>query len=74
MSIRALALDLYKTKQRLDELEKECKQASAKTEPGLTQELNAVKKEFEMLRRMLDGEKESGSFRKRFDGFGNKKR
>jgi hypothetical protein len=40
----------------------------------MTQELNLARNEMRMLRRMLDGEKESGAFRQRFTGFGRSKR
>jgi hypothetical protein len=70
MSIRALARDLYKAQQRVDRIKKEMEQ----TDPGqggeLQAELRFALKELELLRKMLDGEKESGEFRKRFSGFG----
>lgn len=74
MSIRALALELYKAKQKVDALQEEFDSATSDDKPVLAQELKMVQKEFQMLRRMLDGEKESGTFRKRFSGFGNSKR
>ncbi len=74
MSIRALALELYKAKLKVDSLQKEHDSATQADKPALAQELKEVRKEFEMLRRMLDGEKESGGFRKRFSGFGNSKK
>ncbi len=74
MSIRALALDLYKVKLKVDVLQKEYDIATADDKPVLAQELKMVQEEFRMLRRMLDGEKESGTFRERFSGFGNSKR
>jgi hypothetical protein len=74
MSIRALALDLYKAKQKMDALQREYDRATETDKLALSQELKMVQKEFNMLRRMLDGEKESGSFRKRFSGFGNSKK
>lgn len=73
MSIRALALELYKAKQKVDALQAEFDSATADDKSVLAGELKMVQKEFQMLRRMLDGEKESGSFRKRFSGFGNSK-
>lgn len=74
MSIRALAQDLYKAKQKVDALQKEHDSAAQDEKSVLAQELKVVQKEFHMLRRMLDGEKESGNFRKRFSGFGNSKK
>ncbi|NOR24636.1 MAG: hypothetical protein GQ542_09635 [Desulforhopalus sp.] len=73
MSIRALALELYKAKQKVDALQAEFDSATADDKSVLAGELKMVQKEFQMLRRMLDGEKESGTFRKRFSGFGNSK-
>jgi len=70
MSIRALALDLYKAKQKVDALQTKYDSATADDKAALAQELKMVQDEFRLLRRMLDGEKESGSFRKRFSGFG----
>ena len=74
MSIRALALELYKAKRKLDSLQKVHDSATQADKPALAQELKEIRKEYEMLRRMLDGEKESGSFRQRFSGFGNLKK
>jgi hypothetical protein len=74
MSIRALALDLYKAKLKVDTLQKEYDGAKSDDKTVLGQELKMVQQEFQLLRRMLDGEKESGSFRKRFSGFGNSKK
>lgn len=70
MSIRALALDLYKARQRVEGLQAEYDKAEPGDRPALLQQLNSAKQELQLLRRMLDGEKESGSFRKRFGGFG----
>ena len=72
MSIRALALELYKAKQKVDTLQEKFDSATSDDKPVLAQELKMVQKEFQMLRRMLDGE--SGSFRQRFSGFGNTKK
>lgn len=74
MSIRALALELYKAKLEMDALQKKHDSATQDDKPVLEKELKMVQKEFQMLRRMLDGEKESGSFRKRFSGFGNSRK
>jgi hypothetical protein len=74
MSIRALALDLYRARQAVDRLEKAHENASQDEKTALGQELKMAQEELAMLRRMLDGEKESGSFRKRFQGFGSSKR
>jgi|OpeIllAssembly_1097287.scaffolds.fasta_scaffold313470_2 hypothetical protein len=65
MSIRNLALDLYRAQQNVERLEK----AVAKAAPGelaaLEDELRGARAEWRMLRKMLDGEKETASFRAR---------
>jgi hypothetical protein len=71
MSIRALAADLYKAQQRVDQILKQIDSAAVAEENDLNQELRFAQKELEILRKMLDGEKESGEFRKKFDGFGS---
>lgn len=71
MSIRALAIDLYRAKQTVERLEKAYDNASLDKRTALDQELKMAQKELAMLRRMLEGEKESGPFRKRFQGFGS---
>ncbi len=70
MSIRAIALELYKAQKKVAELEKALADAGHGAAEKLGQELRAAEKEMHMLRRMLDGEKESGDFRKQFSGFG----
>ncbi|KJR96427.1 MAG: hypothetical protein VR65_28285 [Desulfobulbaceae bacterium BRH_c16a] len=70
MSIRALALDLYKAQQNVDDLQKALSTATPEDKDELARELRAAQQELQTLRRMLDGKKESGSFRKRFSGFG----
>jgi hypothetical protein len=74
MSIRALALELYRAQQKVEMLQKQYDNATLTEREGLGQELNFARKELQMLRRMLDGEKESGSFRRRFSGFGSTKK
>ena len=74
MSIRALALDLYRAKQAADELELAHQNGSEAEKAALAQNLKAAQQELQLLRRMLDGEKESGPFRERFSGFGSSKR
>jgi hypothetical protein len=73
MSIRAIALDLYRAQQQVAALQTVCDQASQSDRDALIQELRAAQKEMETLRKMLDGEKEAGPFRTRFTGFGGKK-
>lgn len=71
MSIRAMALDLYRAQQNVEALQKKHDSATTEEKKALDQELNLAVKEMKMLRRMLDGEKESGAFRQRFSGLGN---
>ena len=74
MSIRLMAKDLYKAQQNVDQLEKKMVEASAAELLSLAGELKFALRERDMLRRMLDGEKESGQFRQKFQGFGNTKK
>ena len=74
MSIRLMAKDLYKSQQNVDQLQKKIEESPEAEKAFLAMELKAAVQERDMLRRMLDGEKESGEFRKRFDGFGMTKK
>jgi hypothetical protein len=74
MSIRSIALELYRAKQKTDALQKMHDEASLDQRASLIEELNLAKKELHMLRRMLDGEKESGATRQKFTGFGASKK
>ena len=74
MSIRSLARDLYKAQQKVTALQQEVDSAPQDKKDSLTQKLRYSQQELQMLRRMLDGEKESGTFRQRFSGFGNTKK
>lgn len=70
MSIRLMAKDLYRAQKNVDRLQKKFEEAQTTAENNaLTAELKAAVQERDMLRRMLEGEKESGEFRSRFDGF-----
>jgi hypothetical protein len=68
MSIKALALELYRARQKVDMIQKEIELKSGKERETLKNELKTAQKEWQMLRKMLDGRKESGSFQKRFSG------
>lgn len=74
MSIRLMAKELYRAQQDVDQLQKEHDGCSVAEKTIVSVELKAAVQERDMLRRMLDGEKESGEFRKRFDGFGMTKK
>lgn len=70
MSIRAIARDLYRVQQQVGRLEKEMESASLIEQDRIRGELNQARKEMAMIKRILDGEKESGQYRKKFQGFG----
>lgn len=72
MSIRAIAQDLYKAQQKVDILEKELLTCENSEKQTIEIELKVAHKELEMMRKILEGEKSSGSFKKRFTGFGYK--
>ena len=69
MSIRALAKDLYKAQQNVDRIEKELETADPKHADLLRGELRQSQAELRMLKKMMEGEKEGASFRKKFSGF-----
>lgn len=70
MSIKAIARDLYRAQQKVNKLEKALETASLAEQDVLRGELRQARKEHETLKRILEGEKESASFRKKFQGFG----
>ncbi len=69
MSIKALALDLYRAHKVVDELRKTLGKASADEQELLKNELKKAENEYRILRNMLDGEKDTASSRKRFSRF-----
>jgi hypothetical protein len=74
MSIRSLARELYRAQQKVDALQKAHDSGTRSEQESLLQELRLARKESQMLRRMLDGEKEAGPMREKFSGFGRSKR
>ena len=70
MSIRAIARDLYKVKCEIVEIEKKIEVAAVIELKELKIELKALESEHALIRRMLDGEKESSTFKKKFGGSG----
>lgn len=66
MSIRAIARDLYRAQQNIDKIEKALKEVSHAEQDALRHELRQASNEYELIRKMLNGEKESSSFRKKF--------
>ena len=71
MSIRALALELYRAQKKMAATQKALESAGSDSVEALRLDLRAAEKEMLMLRKMLDGEKESGASRLRFSGFGS---
>lgn len=70
MSIKAIARDLYRAQQKVREIELRLEKASLTDQDGLRAEMRVAENEVNILRKMLDGEKESSEFRKKFQGFG----
>lgn len=70
MSIKALARDLYRAQQNVDRLEKLLENASQGDAEKIRDELRGAKAEHAMIRKMMNGEKESSEYRKKFKGFG----
>jgi hypothetical protein len=66
MSIKLLAVELYRTQKEVWRLEKELEVAPLIKQDVLRQQLHEKKAEWQQLRKMLDGEKSSSSFRRRF--------
>lgn len=69
MSIKALALDLYRAQQTVDKIRKSIEKGAWEQQEILKEELKVAEREHQMLRKMLDGRKESGSFKDRFAKF-----
>ena len=72
MSIKHLALDLYRAQQKVDRLEKALAVAAPGELAAIEEELRGAKAEWQMLRKMLDGEKENAILRSRTGVFGRK--
>jgi hypothetical protein len=66
MSIRGLALDLYRAQQKIDRLEKELQATPVAAQDDLLEELRHAKAEWQLLRKMLDGKKEVTPLRRKF--------
>lgn len=69
MSIKLLAVELYRAQQKVDSIQKEIEKADYKEQESLKSELKVARKEWQMLRKMLDGQKESGSLSKKLSKF-----
>jgi hypothetical protein len=62
MSIKAIALELYRAQQKVSRLEKELEEAAPAEKERIQAELKAAKAEEAMMRRMLDGAKVESPF------------
>ena len=62
MSIKALAIELYRAQQKVDRLEKELARAELKDKERIRQELQVAIAERKQLRKMLDGAKTPNPF------------
>ena len=72
MSIRRIAVDLYKAQQNRDTVKAKLEKATPMEIADLERELQVAEQEYKMIKRMLDGKKESGAFRTKFGQFGFK--
>lgn len=70
MSIRMLALDLYKAQRAVDKLQKDLKSAAPGEKEAVAGELRAALKELEILRKMMEGKKADGSSGRKLSRFG----
>ncbi len=61
MSIKALALELYRARQKVDKIQKKIEMHPGKEQKALIIELKTAQREQDVLRKMLDGRKESGN-------------
>ena len=73
MSIKHLALDLYRAQQNVERLEKAIRAALPDEPADLQEDLRMAKAEWQMLRKMLDGEKENAALRAKTGIFGGKR-
>ncbi|MDR3629692.1 MAG: hypothetical protein P4L42_05085 [Desulfocapsaceae bacterium] len=62
MSIKAIALELYRAQQKVGRLEKELDLAAPGEKDRIQAELQAAAVEMKMMRRMLDGAKVESPF------------
>ena len=64
MSIKALALELYRAQQKVSAREKELEDAALGERDAVRRTLDEARREYSMLRKMMDGEKETSSRQK----------
>lgn len=66
MSIRMLAIDLYRATQKVETLQKLLEVCSGSEMPTIKQQLDEASQELYLLRKMMDGEKETGKSRNKY--------
>lgn len=67
MSIKALAVELYKSQRKVHELQDKLETATPKEKDSLKYELKAAEAELLQLRRIMEGEKETAQTKKQFN-------
>jgi hypothetical protein len=65
MSIKAIALDLYRAQQKVSKLEARLEEASVNAKDALREELREAKAEWQVLRNILNGKKSTSPVRSR---------
>lgn len=73
MSIRAIALEVYKAQQKVGRLEKKLEAASLAEKDSVRWELQVATREYRQMRRILDGEKVPSPVRSDLSTFKRKK-
>ena len=63
MSIKALAVELYRAQQKVHKLQDELEKAPLRDKERLRRELRTVEAELNQLRRIMEGEKETSRSR-----------
>ncbi|MEA3546238.1 MAG: hypothetical protein U9R66_01130 [Thermodesulfobacteriota bacterium] len=66
MSIKAIALELYRAQQKVSKFEDLVEEASVNDKDALREELREAKAEWQVLRNILNGKKLTSPVRSRF--------
>lgn len=69
MSIKAIALELYRAQQKVSDFEARLEKAPLNEKEALRAELREAKAEWQILRNMLDGEKSPSPYRSQSSTF-----
>ena len=72
MSVRSLAIELYKVQQKVHGLEEELENSPLKSKEKVKLELKLARAELKVLRNMLDGEKAEANPPSRLVPFGSR--